>query len=119
MLLRNKTCNTLECYTTCQAASWAARTVCRSTSAPEHPSPSQTDDSGSEHFGPEARRHGLVLSETQVITLLHEREQPLDLEMQPGYVILRHAGRILGCGLYAPGCLRSQLPQHPDPVASF
>jgi hypothetical protein len=32
-------------------------------------------------------------------------------------VILRHAGHILGCGLYTPGRLRSQLPQHR--VASF
>jgi len=70
-----------------------------------------------QYFGVEARRHVLDLSETQVITLLHEREQPLDLDMQPGYVILRHAGHILGCGLYTPGRLRSQLPQHP--VTSF
>ncbi len=70
-----------------------------------------------QHFGTEARRHVLDLSETQVVTLLREREQPLHLDIQPGYVILRHAGHILGCGLYTPGRLRSQLPQHP--VVSF
>ena len=70
-----------------------------------------------QHFGTEARRHVLDLSLTQVITLLREREQSLYLDIQPGYVILRHAGHILGCGLYTPGRLRSQLPQHP--VASF
>ena len=62
-----------------------------------------------QHFGTEARRHVLDLSATQVITLRHEREQPLDLDMQPRYVILRHAGHMLGCGLYTPGRLRSQL----------
>ena len=66
-----------------------------------------------QHFGTEARRHVLDLSETQIVILLHEREQPLQLNIQPGYVILRHAGHILSCGLYTPGRLRSQLPQHP------
>ena len=66
-----------------------------------------------QRFGSHACRHVLDLSETQVVTLLHEREQPLRLDIQPGYVILRHAGAILGCGLYTPGRLRSQLPQHP------
>jgi NOL1/NOP2/fmu family ribosome biogenesis protein len=70
-----------------------------------------------QRFGSQACRHVLDLSETQIITLLHEREQPLHLDIQPGYVILRHAGHILGCGLYTPGRLRSQLPQHP--VISF
>ena len=70
-----------------------------------------------QRFGSQARRHVLDLSETQIVTLLREREQPLHLDMQPGYVILRHAGHILGCGLYTPGRLRSQLPQHP--VVSF
>ena len=66
-----------------------------------------------QRFGRQATRHVLDLSEAQVITILHEREQPLQLAIQPGYVILRHAGHILGCGLYTPGRLRSQLPQHP------
>ena len=70
-----------------------------------------------QRFGLQATRHVLDLSEAQVITLLHEREQPLHLDIQPGYVILRHAGHILGCGLYTPGRLRSQLPQRP--VASL
>ena len=70
-----------------------------------------------QYFGTEARRHVLDLSLSQVVTLLREREQPLHLDIQPGYVILRHAGHILGCGLYTPGRLRSQLPQ--PPVVSF
>lgn len=70
-----------------------------------------------QQFGTAASRHILDLSETQVITLLREREQPLHLDIQPGYVILQHNGHILGCGLYTPGRLRSQLPQHA--VVSF
>ena len=66
-----------------------------------------------QYFGTEARRHVLDLSELQVVTLLRDREQLLHLDIQPGYVILRHAGHILGCGLYTPGRLRSQLPRHP------
>jgi hypothetical protein len=66
-----------------------------------------------QYFGTEARRHVLDLSEIQVVTLLRDREQLLHLDIQPGYVILRHAGHILGCGLYTPGRLRSQLPRHP------
>ena len=65
-----------------------------------------------QRFGSQARCHILDLSEAQILTLLHEREQPLQLDIQPGYVILRHTGHILGCGLYTPGRLRSQLPQH-------
>ena len=63
-----------------------------------------------QHFGSQATCHVLDLSDLQVVALLHEREQPLHHDIQPGYVILRHAGHILGCGLYTPGRLRSQLP---------
>jgi NOL1/NOP2/fmu family ribosome biogenesis protein len=62
-------------------------------------------------FGSQATCHVLDLSDSQVVTLLHEREQPLHVDIQPGYVILRHAGQMLGCGLYTPGRLRSQLPR--------
>ena len=64
-----------------------------------------------QRFGSQANSHVLDLSDIQVVALLREREQPLHLDIQPGYVILRHAGHILGCGLYTPGRLRSQLPQ--------
>jgi hypothetical protein len=66
-----------------------------------------------QRFGSQATRHVLDLCAAQVLTLFHEREQPLQLDIQPGYVILRHADHTLGCGLYTPGRLRSQLPQHP------
>ena len=70
-----------------------------------------------QRFGSQATCHVLDLSDSHVGALLHLREQPLHLDIQPGYVILRHAGHILGCGLYTPGRLRSQLPQHA--IASF
>lgn len=63
-------------------------------------------------FGRQATRHVIALSDEQCATLLRVREQPLTLAIQPGYVILCHAGTILGCGLYTPGRLRSQLPKH-------
>ena len=65
-----------------------------------------------QRFGSQATCHVLNLSDYQVVALLRTRAQSLHLDIQPGYVILRHAGHILGCGLYVPGCLRSQLPQH-------
>ena len=65
-----------------------------------------------QHFGPQATRHVIALSDDQWGVLLREREQPLNLAIQPGYVILRYADAILGCGLYTPGRLRSQLPKH-------
>jgi NOL1/NOP2/fmu family ribosome biogenesis protein len=65
-----------------------------------------------QRFGSQATCHVLDLSDSQCVALLHTREQPVQLDIQPGYVILRHGGHILGCGLYTPGRLRSQLPQH-------
>jgi NOL1/NOP2/fmu family ribosome biogenesis protein len=63
-----------------------------------------------QRFGSQATRHVLELSPTQVIELLRTAELPLDVDLCPGYVVLRHAGHILGCGLYTPGRLRSQIP---------
>ncbi len=65
-----------------------------------------------QRFGSQATCHVLDLSDSQFVALLHTREQSLQLDIQPGYVILRHGDHILGCGLYTPGRLRSQLPQH-------
>jgi len=69
-----------------------------------------------QRFGLQATRHVLDLTDTQVRLLLQERALSMELSLQPGYVILQHAGAILGCGLYTPGCLRSQLPKHPMTV---
>jgi NOL1/NOP2/fmu family ribosome biogenesis protein len=63
-----------------------------------------------QHFGDQARRNVLDLSTERMIALFYARELPLHLDLDPGYVVLRHAGHILGCGLYTPGRLRSQIP---------
>jgi hypothetical protein len=63
-----------------------------------------------QRFGTRATRHRLELSAAQVQSLLQQEVLPLRLDLQPGYVILMHEGHILGCGLYTPGLLRSQIP---------
>lgn len=63
-----------------------------------------------QRFGEQARRNVLELSTVQMIALFHTAELSLHLDLDPGYVVLRHAGHILGCGLYTPGRLRSQIP---------
>jgi NOL1/NOP2/fmu family ribosome biogenesis protein len=64
-----------------------------------------------QRFGQQATRHTLELSVAQVAQLLREYAFPLQMDWQPGYVILCHAGHVLGCGLYTPGRLRSQIPR--------
>ncbi len=64
-----------------------------------------------QRFGPWATRHRLDLSEPQMVTLLRDQELALQTDLDPGYVVLCCAGHILGCGLYTPGQLRSQIPQ--------
>jgi hypothetical protein len=63
-----------------------------------------------QRFGGQARRNVLDLSTDQMIALFHTTALSLHLDLVPGYVVLRHAGHILGCGLYTPGRLRSQIP---------
>jgi NOL1/NOP2/fmu family ribosome biogenesis protein len=63
-----------------------------------------------QRFGAQASRNILDLSAAQVTDLLRTAELALAVDLCPGYVVLRHAGRLLGCGLYTPGRLRSQIP---------
>jgi NOL1/NOP2/fmu family ribosome biogenesis protein len=65
-----------------------------------------------QRFGHQATRHTLELPPAQMMQLLQEHELSLHLEWSPGYVILLYKGHILGCGLYTPGRLRSQIPSH-------
>jgi NOL1/NOP2/fmu family ribosome biogenesis protein len=64
-----------------------------------------------QRFGQQATRHMLELSVAQIAQLLQEHELPLHIDWPPGYIILLHAGHVLGCGLYTPGRLRSQIPR--------
>jgi NOL1/NOP2/fmu family ribosome biogenesis protein len=65
-----------------------------------------------QRFGHQATRHMLELLPAQMRQLMQEHELPLHLEWSPGYIILLYEGHILGCGLYTPGRLRSQIPSH-------
>lgn len=62
-------------------------------------------------FGRGATRGRVELDPSALIRLLEGEEIPLDLPMEPGYVILGWMGKgILGMGLYLQGALRSQIP---------
>lgn len=65
-----------------------------------------------QRFGPYATSHQVSLSPEEMATLIRHRSLAMTLPLQPGYVILKYEGHILGCGLYIPGFLRSQLPRH-------
>ncbi len=64
-----------------------------------------------QRFGHHATRHTLTLSTLQLRTLFQDGVLPLQVDIQPGYVVLLHAGHVLGCGLYTPDRLRSQIPR--------
>lgn len=64
-----------------------------------------------QRFGSQATRNRLELTASQVRSLLQQEVLPLRLDLSPGYVILLHEGHVLGCGLYTPGLLRSQIPR--------
>jgi NOL1/NOP2/fmu family ribosome biogenesis protein len=66
---------------------------------------------GLQHFGHLATRHIVDLSPELCHALLYYRMLTWEASYQPGYVILRSEGHILGCGLYTPGLLRSQIPR--------
>jgi hypothetical protein len=64
-----------------------------------------------QRFGRAATRHKVELSAVQLAQILGERRLQWHLDWEPGYVVLLHAGDIVGCGMYTPGWLHSQLPQ--------
>jgi len=65
-----------------------------------------------QRFGGRATRHTVELSPAQIEQLLQEQALLCHIDCQPGYMILLHAGQVLGCGLYTPGRLLSQIPRH-------
>lgn len=64
-----------------------------------------------QRFGHYAVRNTLSLSDVQLQALLRDRELPWQATVQPGYVVLVCAAHVVGCGLYTPGLLRSQIPR--------
>lgn len=62
-------------------------------------------------FGMHAGRNRVELSADAARLLLHGQDLAVDLDSAPGYVVLVYDGHVLGCGLYTPGRLRSQVPR--------
>jgi len=62
-------------------------------------------------FGLQATRNVLDLRGDVLKAFL--KREPIDgpLPVEPGFVIVRWKGKVLGCGIYGKGRLRSQIPQ--------
>jgi NOL1/NOP2/fmu family ribosome biogenesis protein len=65
-------------------------------------------------FGMHASRHRVELSADDARVLLYGQDLAVNLDLTPGYVVLVYDGHVLGCGLYTPGRLRSQVPRRQD-----
>jgi hypothetical protein len=63
-----------------------------------------------QRFGTHATRHVVDLTPAEMNVLLREQESHVPMALQPGYVLLRCEGHLLGCGIYTPGRLRSLIP---------
>jgi NOL1/NOP2/fmu family ribosome biogenesis protein len=66
---------------------------------------------GLHFFGPHATRNVIDLEGDALHAFL--KREPIDgpFPVEPGFVIVRHEGKVLGCGVYGKGKLRSQLPE--------
>ncbi len=62
-----------------------------------------------QRFGKYATKNIIELSEEQLKTLQKNKKIPIDISIDPGYVILRDENWILGCGLYLNGYIFSYL----------
>ncbi|MBW1923463.1 MAG: hypothetical protein JRJ35_08315 [Deltaproteobacteria bacterium] len=71
-------------------------------------------------FGHAASRAKVTVDRVTLARLIEGRTVPLDLDLEPGYVILALPGDcVLGMGLYLNGTLRSQLPRKELHAAMF
>ncbi|WP_456433014.1 hypothetical protein [Thermosulfuriphilus sp.] len=66
-----------------------------------------------QRFGHLAERSVVALKPSELKALREKREINLEVEVEPGYVILRCGEDIWGCGLYLPPRLISHLPGSP------
>lgn len=64
-----------------------------------------------QRFGAQASKHMVEMTANQVQELLRLGVMAYDSPLEPGYVILRQDGHVLGCGLVTPGQLRSLIPK--------
>jgi NOL1/NOP2/fmu family ribosome biogenesis protein len=62
-------------------------------------------------FGKHAVKNLVHLNFEQSKTFFAGKSQTLDLDVEPGYVVVFYNGEVLGCGLYSHGMLVSQLPK--------
>jgi hypothetical protein len=62
-----------------------------------------------QRFGYLAKKNIITLPEEVILTLKERNKVEIELDLEPGYVILKDKHWILGCGLYLPGKLFSYL----------
>ena len=65
---------------------------------------------GLQFFGQQATRNTIDLNDETLETFLKEGVLLQTLSVEPGFVIIRWNGKVLGCGLYSKGRLTSQVP---------
>ncbi len=64
-----------------------------------------------QRFGYLATKNIVTLDQKTLIKLKENRKVPIELPIEPGYVILKDENWILGCGLYISGKLISYLEE--------
>jgi len=62
-----------------------------------------------QRFGHLATKNIVILSQEEISILKEKNKIEIELDLEPGYVILKDKHWILGCGLYLPGRLFSYL----------
>ncbi len=62
-------------------------------------------------FGRYASKNLTHLDEKQAWVFLAGGSQPLEADLEAGYVVVFYRGEVLGCGLYSHGKLVSQIPK--------
>ena len=62
-------------------------------------------------FGLHATRNVIDLEGDALQAFLKREDIDGSLPLEPGFVIVRCEGKVLGCGIYGKGKLRSQLPE--------
>ncbi len=63
-----------------------------------------------QRFGHLATKNVVELSPVELDRIRRERQIPFEAPLEEGYVIIKCAGKVWGCGLYAKGRLISFLP---------
>jgi NOL1/NOP2/fmu family ribosome biogenesis protein len=66
---------------------------------------------GLQFLGGAATRNRVDLEGEALDAFLKEGTVNRSFSLDPGYVIVRWNGQVLGCGLYTKGCLRCQIPE--------